>query len=172
MKYVDDVIRDLGISYDDIVKIFIDSGYTEEDAEEFCCNKWYDVKDTLLFDDEECFVKLAKLFGIDRNKYKWQESNKSSKRKMSESNIEKDFDNDNYQIELQNGTVYVTEKSNYTSYKLQLTSGKSIEVLYDRYYPDRFELAKNFTSKIESSYINTRDDFLNALDCIMELLES
>jgi hypothetical protein len=88
MKYVTQVMRDMGISYDDIVKIFIDAGYTEEDADNFCCSKWYDVKDTLLFDEEECFEKLAKLFGLDRDEYKWRESlkkNKFSKRKMRES---------------------------------------------------------------------------------------
>jgi hypothetical protein len=88
MKYVSQVAKELGISYNDIAKIFIDTGYTKEDAEEFCCNKWSDARDMLLFEDEECFEELAKLFGLDKNAYKWQESlkkNKFSKRRMKES---------------------------------------------------------------------------------------
>lgn len=172
MKYVTQVMHDLGISFDDIVKIFVDSGYTEEDADEFCCNKWSDVKDMLLFEDEECFVKLAKLFRLDRDEYKWQESNKSSKRKMSESST----DNDSSQIELQSGTLYIKEKDDgHIEYILDLDKqsghGKVLRVYHNGPGLDYFELAKEFTGQLNSSYLNRRDLFLDALDCIAEILE-
>ena len=57
MQYVWEVAEDIGVTFEQVKKEFLEYGYTEENADDFWNSKWVDVSDTW-----ESMSKLEELF--------------------------------------------------------------------------------------------------------------